>query len=305
MTWSLVRGLLSGAIISGTSLLYATLGEVLVERAGIVNLGVEGILLIGASVGFAITVETGSVALGVLAAALAGGLFNLMFGLLVVTRRANQLASGLAVMFLVYGVSAMIGKPYVGQPINGLSKIGIPVLSKIPWIGTTLFRHDFLVYLAFPVAALVWWVLFRTRWGLSVRAVGESPTAAFAAGWRPSSLRYQALFFGGLLCGVAGAHLSLALALAWSEAMTGGRGFIAIALVIFSKWHPIRAIAGALLFGGALTLQLQLQARGVQISAFLLDMIPFLLTLIVLMAWGGARRHAAPASLGRVYQGTE
>lgn len=305
MSWSLVRGLLSGAILSGTSLLYATLGEVLVERAGIVNLGLEGVLLIGASVGFATTVETGSAALGVLAAALAGGLFNLMFGFLVVTRRANQLASGLAMMLLGFGVSALVGKPYVGSPVKGLSKVGIPVLSELPFVGSTLFNHDFLVYLAFPVAALVWWVLFRTRWGLSVRAVGESPTSAFAAGRRPSLLRYQALFLGGLLGGIAGAHLSLALALAWSEAMTGGRGWIAIALVIFSKWHPIRAIAGALLFGGALTLQLQMQARGVQVSPFLLDMIPFLLTLVVLMAWGGARRHAAPASLGRVYRGTE
>jgi len=305
MSWSLVRGLLSGAILSGTSLLYATLGEVIVERAGIVNLGLEGVLLVGASVGFATTVETGSAALGVLAAALAGGLFNLMFGFLVVTRQANQLASGLAMMFFGYGVSALVGKPYVGNPVKGLSKVGIPVLSDLPFVGTTLFKHDFLVYLAFPVAALVWWVLFRTRWGLGVRAVGESPTSAFAAGRRPSLLRYQALFLGGLLGGIAGAHLSLALALAWSEAMTGGRGFIAIALVIFSKWHPIRAIVGALLFGGALTLQLQMQARGVQISPFLLDMIPFLLTLVVLMAWGGARRHAAPASLGRVYRGTE
>lgn len=275
------------------------------ERAGIVNLGLEGVLLIGASVGFAATVETGSATLGVLAAALAGGLFNLMFGFLVVTRRANQLASGLAMMFLGFGVSALVGKPYVGHPVKGLSKVGIPVLSDLPFVGTTLFKHDFLVYLAFPVAALVWWVLFRTRWGLSVRAVGESPTSAFAAGRRPSLLRYQALFLGGLLGRIAGAHLSLALALAWSEAMTGGRGFIAIALVIFSKWHPIRAIAGALLFGGALTLQLQMQARGVQVSPFLLDMIPFLLTLVVLMVWGGARRHAAPASLGRAYQGTE
>ncbi len=305
MSWSFIRGLLSGSIASGTSLLYATLGEVLVQRSGIVNLGIEGVMLVGASVGFAITVESGNELIGVLAAAVAGGIFNLIFGALVITRRSNQLASGLAMMFFGFGLSALVGKPYVGGFIGGLRNIAIPILSEIPLIGRAFFNHDILVYLVVPAAILVWWVLFRTRWGLSVRAVGESPTTAFAAGRNPSFLRYQALFIGGILGGIAGAHLSLALALAWSEMMTGGRGFIAIALVIFSKWHPVRAIAGALLFGGALTLQLQMQARGVQVSPFLLDMIPFLLTLVVLMAWGGTRRHAAPASLGQMYRGTE
>ncbi len=306
MIGTLLRGVLAGAILSGTSLLYATLGEVVVERSGIVNLGLEGILLIGASVAFAIASLTGSAYLGVLVAAVAGGITMLLFGYLVVGRQANQLASGLAMMFFGTGVSALVGKSFVGGVIVGLPKYRLPWLSDLPWIqGSTLFNWDILVYLAVPIALLAWWLLFRTRWGLGVRAVGESPTAAFAAGRRPELLRYQALFVGGLFGGVAGAHLSVSLTMTWNEGMTSGRGFIAIALVIFSKWHPLRAVVGALVFGGAEALQLQLQARGAQVSPFLLDMLPYILTLAVLIAWGGARRAAAPAGLGRTFYGTE
>jgi len=306
MIWLLLRGVLAGSILSGTSLLYATLGELIVERAGIVNLGLEGILLIGASTGFAICASTGSPALGVLAAAMAGGIANLLFGYLVVGRRANQLASGLAMMFFGQGVSALIGKPFVGALVKGLPKFRIPILSDLPWVkGSTLFNYDLLIWLAIPVAAMVWWLLFRTRWGLRVRAVGENATIAYAAGSNPGNLQYQALFAGGLLGGLGGAHLSISLTMTWAEGMTAGRGFIAIALVIFSKWHPLRAIVGALVFGGAEALQLQLQARGVGVSPFLLDMSPYLLTLLVLLAWGGTRKYAAPAGLGRTFYGTE
>ena len=301
----LIRGVLTSSIVSATSLLYATLGEVITQRAGIVNLGLEGALLLGASVGFAVTFETTNPLAGTLAAALAAGVFNLVFGFLVITRRASQPASGLTMMFLGTGLSALLGKPYVGKPIAGLGKAPIPGLAQLPWIGSVLFNHDVLVYAAVLAAVLVWWLLFRTRWGLSVRAVGESPTTAFAAGRQPGWLQFQALFLSGLLAGVGGAHLSLAYALNWSEGMTGGRGFIAIALVIFSKWHPLRALWGAILFGGAIALQLQMQAFGVPISPFLLDMLPYVLSLGVLAVWGGARRFAAPGSLGRVFQGTE
>jgi ABC-type uncharacterized transport system permease subunit len=178
-------------------------------------------------------------------------------------------------------------------------------VSLFSWATKSMFSYDLVVYLAFPVAVLVWWLLFRTRWGLSLRAVGESPSAAFAAGRRISLLKYQAAMLCGFLAGLAGAHLSVALARTWSEGMTGGRGFIAVALVIFSKWHPLRAIVGAMLFGGAVTLQLQLQAQGAAISPFVLNMIPYVLTLGVLLLWGGARRFAAPGGLGRVYSGEE
>jgi simple sugar transport system permease protein len=305
MTTPLALGVLAGAILSGTSLLYATLGETLVERAGIVNLGLEGILLMGASVGFAVTAASGNAWLGLAAAGAAGGLANLLFGWLVVTRRANQLASGLAMMFFGFGLSALVGAPYVGAVITGLPKWRPARLAALPWVeGSTLFNYDLLTWLAVPVAVLVWWALFRTRWGLGVRATGESPAAAFASGRNPAVLQFQALAAGGVLGGLAGAHLSLSLTLTWAEYMTAGRGFIAIALVIFSKWNPLRAIAGALLFGGAEALQLQLQARGADVSPFLLEMSPYLLTLLVLLAWGGARRLAAPASLGRTFYGS-
>ena len=296
------RSLLSGAILSGTPLLYATIAEVIGERAGIVNLGLEGVMLMGAVVGFIAMVETGSAILAVVAAALAGALFNMVFAFLVITRRANQLASGLALMFCGVGLSALVGGRYIGSQIAGLPEIALPLLGDLPLVGAVLFHHDALVHAAVPVAVLAWWVLFRTRWGLTLRAVGENPTAAFAAGKDPRLLQYQALFVAGLLGGIAGAHLSLGLARTWAEWMTAGRGFVAVALVIFSKWQPLRAIAGALLFGGAISLGLHMQAVGVSISPFLLDMLPYLLSLGVLAAWGGARRHAAPGSLGRVFQ---
>jgi ABC-type uncharacterized transport system permease subunit len=305
MNWGLLRGVLSGTIMYGVPLLYTTLGEVIGQRAGMVNLGLEGILLVGAAVGFAVSSLTGNPWVGLGVAAIAGSVFNLVYAFLVVTRRASQLASGLAVMFLGMGLSAMIGRAFVGRGSNGLARYQIPGVSLFSWATDSMFSYDLMVYLAFPVAVLVWWLLFRTRWGLSLRAVGESPSAAFAAGRRISLLKYQATLLCGFLAGIAGAHLSVALARTWSEGMTGGRGFIAVALVIFSKWHPLRAIVGAMLFGGAVTLQLQLQAQGAAISPFVLNMIPYVLTLGVLLVWGGARRFAAPGGLGRVYSGEE
>ena len=300
-----ILGVISSAIFSGASLLYATLGEILDERAGVVDLGLEGVMLVSAATGFGVTVRTGNPYLGVLAAMLAGGLMNLLFAYLVVTRRANQLASGLALMFFGFGMSALIGRPYVGSRINGLPRYSLPGLSDLPPLISSQFRFDLLIYLALPTAILIGWLLFRTRWGLGLRAVGENPNAAFAAGRDPRWIRYQALFLGGALAGLGAAHLSIAWTMTWGEYMTAGRGFIAVALVIFSKWHPLRAIVGALLFSGAVAFQLMLQSSGVQVSPFLLNTIPYLLTLAVLIVWGGRRRYAAPASLGRVYQGAE
>ena len=303
-TISFIEGVLTGSIQSSTSVLYAALGEVIIERAGIVNLGVEGSMLIGAVTGFMITKETGSPLLGIVAAALMAGLFNLILAYLVVSRKANQLASGLALMFCGLGLSALIGKPYVGQLITSLKPMPIPFLADLPLLGRIFFQHDLLIYAMLPLAGLVWWVLFYTRWGLSLRAVGESVTVAYAAGLRPAVLQYQAVFVGGILAGLGGAHLSLAFAQTWSEGMTSGRGFIAVALVIFAAWHPLRAVLGALLFGGALAFQLQLQARGAAISPFLLDMLPYLLTLGVLLFLRKGRKSAMPEGLKAVFEGT-
>jgi simple sugar transport system permease protein len=300
-----ILGVLSSAIFSGVSLLYTTLGEVIHERSGIVNLGLEGVLLVSASSGFAVTVVTGSPWLGVLVAMLAGGLMNMILGYLVIHRQANQLASGLALMFFGFGLSAIIGKPYVGMKIDGLSRISLPGFSSLPRLYASLFSFDLLIYLAVPISVFVWWLLFRTRWGLGLRAVGENAETAFASGRNPRLFRYQALFLGGLLVGLGAAHLAIAYTMNWTEYMTAGRGFIAVALVIFSRWHPLRAIAGALLFSGAVAFQLLLQSSGAQISPFLLDTIPYVLTVLVLIAWGGNRRQSAPASLGRVFHGAE
>ncbi len=305
MTILALLGVFSSAIFSGTSLLYTTLGEIIDQRSGIVNLGIEGVMLVSASAGFAVTSLTGQAYLGVLVSILAGGFMNLILGFLVITRKGNQLASGLALMFFGFGLSAWIGQSFVGSKITGLPRFSLPGLSSLPVLFSSLFQFDLLIYLAIPTAILVWWLLFRTRWGLGLRAVGENPGTAFASGRNPNLIRYQALFVGGLLVGVGAAHLSIAYTMNWTEYMTAGRGFIALALVIFAKWNPLRAIIGALLFSGAVAFQLLMQSSGIQISPFLLDTLPYVLTLLVLMVWGGSRRFAAPASLGRIYQGTE
>jgi len=305
MTILAILGVFSSAIFSGTSLLYSTLGEIIDQRSGIVNLGIEGVMLVSASAGFAVTAITGMPYLGVLVSVLSGGLMNMILGYLVISRKGNQLASGLALMFFGFGLSAWIGRSFVGAKITGLPRFSLPGLSNLPLLYSSLFKFDLLIYLAIPTAIFIWWLLFRTRWGLGLRAVGENPDTAFASGRNPHLIRYQALFAGGLLMGAGAAHLSIAYTMNWTEYMTAGRGFIALALVIFAKWNPLRAIVGALLFSGAVAFQLLMQSSGIQISPFLLDTIPYILTILVLIAWGGTRKYAAPASLGRVYEGTE
>jgi len=305
MTILAIVGVFSSAIFSGTSLLYSTLGEIIDQRSGIVNLGIEGVMLVSASAGFAVTAITGMPYLGVLVSVLSGGLMNMILGYLVISRKGNQLASGLALMFFGFGLSAWIGRSFVGAKITGLPRFSLPGLSNLPLLYSSLFKFDLLIYLAIPTAIFIWWLLFRTRWGLGLRAVGENPDTAFASGRNPHLIRYQALFAGGLLMGAGAAHLSIAYTMNWTEYMIAGRGFIALALVIFAKWNPLRAIVGALLFSGAVAFQLLMQSSGIQISPFLLDTIPYILTILVLIAWGGTRKYAAPASLGRVYEGTE
>ncbi|MCS7239989.1 MAG: ABC transporter permease [Candidatus Bipolaricaulota bacterium] len=297
MSWLL--SWISGAILYAAPILFPTLGEVVEQRTGMVNLGLEGLMLLGASLSFAVSFVTRNAWLGVLAAGGAGLLANLIYAWLVVHRRAHQLAAGLALMFFGIGMSALIGKPYVGQMAA--------VLPKYPLFGTQslFFRYDPLVYVAFVLAPLLWFVLFCTRFGLKLRAVGENPSVAYAAGVSPALVRYIGAALAGVLAAVGGAHLSVGITGTWSEGMTAGRGFIAIALVIFSRWNPLRAIVGALVFGGAVVFQLQLQAMGVGVSAFIMDMIPYVLTVLVLLLWGRGVRYVAPASLGRVYFGAE
>lgn len=295
--WLVISGALTGAVGPGVSVLYAVYGELITERAGRINLGMEGCLLMGACFGFLTTAETGSAALGALAGILAGGALASIQAGLVIFRDTNQLATGLALTLFAGGVTAYVGRDYVDSIIDGFNPIAIPGLSDIPVLGEALFRQDILAYISYLLGPLIWFVLQYTRWGLSLRAVGESAAVAFAAGRNPAILQLTAIIMGGALAGLGGAQLSVGLTHTWSEGMTAGRGFIAVALVIFGLWSPLRGMAGAFLFGGAVGLQLQLQALGAPVSPFLLDMLPYALTLGVLAIWTGAADRAMPQGL--------
>ncbi len=300
---SLLIVVLAGAIRAGTSVLFACLGEVVSEKAGIVNLGSEGSMLAGAFTAFAVTAQTGNPYVGVLAGALAGGLFALLHAFLVIHRHANQLVSGLVVMVLAQGITAFFGRTYVDQQIHGLNAVSIPILSDLPVLGPILFRHDVLTYLAMFMAVAIWYLFTRTKWGLVLRATGERDEVAYACGYSPTKVRYAAVVAGGMLAGIGGAQLSVAYTLNWVEDMTQGRGLVAVALVIFAAWSPLRAIVGCYLFGGAIALQLALQARGIGISPFFLSMVPYLLTLLVLLFTGRKQQYAMPEGLRAVFEG--
>jgi len=293
-----IQLILTGAIRSGTSVLYAVLGETVSEKVGVVNLGTEGSMLMGACLGFIVTFQTGNPWLGVLAGGLAGGLLSLLHGYLVINCGANQLASGLAMLFLGLGLTALLGRNYVKENIDGFNTIAIPFLATIPFLGPILFNHDIMTYIGYLIGPALWFLMYRTKWGLSMRAVGESRSVAFSTGRNPVLIAYAGVFIGGILAGLGGAQLSVAFTHFWVENMTQGAGFIAVALVIFGMWHPIRAIFGALLYGGAYALQLTLQTMGVGIPPALLQMLPYVLTLVVLLAWGKASKRAMPAELG-------
>lgn len=298
---------LHAAIPAGIPLLYGTLGEVYAERSGVLNLGVEGMMIMGAVAGFAVTHTTGNVFFGILASAFVGGLLALVHAFASVTLRVNQVVSGLALTMLGLGVSAMLGKQFVGKPLaERLQPIHIPVLSDLPVIGAMLFRYDILVYLGILLVPILWFVLNKTRWGVTLRSVGENPAAADSLGINVMAVRYIAVIFGGMLAGVGGAYLSIAYAPAWIEGMTAGAGWIVIALTIFAIWDPRRALLGAFLFGGVRVLQFRLQPLG--ISPNILSMLPFILTILVLLlssSQAARRRIGAPAALMTSYSREE
>ena len=271
------------------------------ERAGVINLGTEGSMLCGALAAYAVGIETGSPWLGAVAGVAAGGLLAAVFALLVIDRRANQLATGLVVTFFAIGLTGLFGQDYVGQGVEGFSSWAVPGLSEIPVLGSVLFDHDPLTYLSFAAAPLLWWVLWRSHPGLKVRAAGERPEVLEAFGSSPRRVRYAAVTAGGALAGLGGAQLSTAFALNWSENMTVGRGFVAVALVIFAAWDPRKAVGGAYLFSGAIALQLQLQARGVEVSRYLLEAAPYLTVIVILALLSRRRIHAGPEALDRVF----
>lgn len=299
---ALITEVSTGAVRGGTSILFAALGETVSERSGVINLGIEGSMLAGALAAYAATSQFGNPWAGVVCGALAGGALAMVHGLMVVRFRTNQLATGLVVMFLGLGLTSLFGVSYVSKVIDNFTPWEVPGLSSIPWIGDVFFRHDPLVYLSYLVAPLVWWALTRTRVGLLVRAAGERPEALATYGYDPGLVRFGAVTVGGMLAGIGGAHLSTAYANAWFEGMTNGKGFVAVALVIFAAWSPIKAIGGAYLFGAALALAPALQARDYGVNQFLLHAMPYLLTLVALVAFGRKRVDEAPEGLKEVFE---
>jgi ABC-type uncharacterized transport system permease subunit len=304
-TIAFLTSVLAAAVPAGTAILYAALGETFAERAGILNLGVEGMMLMGALSGFAVMNWTGSAWIGLLGALLAGAGMALIHATLTITFQANQVVSGLALTLFGAGLSAYLGRDLVGIPAKSrFQNIDIPLHSDIPRVGQILFQQSALVYISFIFVPFCWWFFYRTRQGLNLRAIGERPEAADAMGINVAALRYLYVIIGGALAGVGGAAISLGTNPGWSESMTAGRGWIAIALVIFAGWNPGRVALGAYLFGGVEAGQFRLQSAGVDISPFFLSMLPYLFTILVLViSMRGARRlrFGAPAALGEAY----
>lgn len=291
-------------ITAATPLLFAALGEMVTEKSGVLNLGVEGMMLMGAIAGFIAATQTGSILLAILLAALAGALLASIFALLVLVFQARQVPTGLALTIFGVGLSALLGQQMIGVAYAGLPKIAIPVLSSIPIAGELLFNHDILVYLSIIMVFVVIWFMNRTRAGLVLRAVGDSHDAAHALGYRVNRIRALAILFGGAMAGLGGAYVSLAYTPLWVEGMTAGRGWIALALVVFATWRASRVLLGAYLFGGITILQLHAQALGINVPSQIMSMLPYLATIFVLVLISRDQTRVklnAPASLAKPF----
>lgn len=296
--------LIAATIASGTPLALASLGLLLNEKSGVLNLGAEGMMLVAAVTGFAVAFTTGNDWVAFAAGAAAGALLAVFFGLLVIWLNTNQYATGLALSLFGAGFSAFVGKEFVGKTLGTREAFAVPVLSEIPFVGDALFRQHPMAYVAIALAAAVAWFLYRSRAGLVLRAVGESPESAHALGYRVRPIRLAAVAVGGALCGVAGAFLSVVYAPLWVEGLVAGRGWIALALTTFATWRPARVLLGAYLFGGVTMLQFSLQGMGVQIASQLLAMLPYLATIVVLALISRNPlwiRINMPASLGKPF----
>lgn len=305
MDIDLITNILCATIRTGTPLILVAFGEMVCEKSGVLNLGQEGMMLMGAVVGFAMAVVTGSLMIAILMAILAGICMSLLFGFLSITLVSNQVASGLALTIFGGGLSAFIGANYVGIGIDGVQPLFIPFLSDIPIIGKALFQQDPLVYFSFFMGGLLFFVLTRTRLGLNLRAVGENPEAANSMGIHVHGIRYMAVMFGGAMAGLAGGYLSLAYTPLWSDGMTAGKGWIALALVVFASWKVGRIMLGAYLFGIASIMHLILQGTGFEISPSILAMMPYVATIFVLVLLSSNQSKAklnAPMSLGVGYR---
>lgn len=294
----LITSLLTATVRAGTPILFATQGEIMTERSGNMNIGIEGMMLIGALFGFIVSKVTGSAWLGVLGACAAGAIFSLIHALLTIGFGVNQIISGIVLNFLGTGLSSVLGKQYVGQTAVGFSVLPLGVLAKIPLIGPMFFNQDALVYLSYILTVLIMLFLYKTRTGMAVRAVGDAPVAADVAGLHVNRIRVACVSFGGAMCGLAGAYISLAYTTLWQPEMTAGKGWIAVALVIFAKWNPLKAVYGAYLFGGITALQLAIQVRGATVSPHILQMLPYLFTIIALcLSMYQAKKRGASAEI--------
>ncbi len=296
--------LVASLMVASTPILLAALGELVVEKAGVLNLGVEGMMITGAVCGFAVAVETGSPFLGFIAAAGAASGLALIFGFLTQILLANQVATGLALTLFGLGLSSLIGQDYLGIKPPTTGRVELPLLADIPVLGPVLFRHDLIVYFSIALLLGIWAFLKFTRAGLILRAVGENHDAAHALGYKVVWIRIIAIAFGGAAAGLGGAYISLVRVPQWTEGMTAGAGWIALAIVVFASWRPWRVLLGAYLFGGVTVLQLNLQAAGLAVPVEYLSMSPYLITILVLVVMSANRTRAAlgaPAELGRAF----
>lgn len=296
--------LAASLMVASTPILLAALGELIAEKSGVLNLGVEGMMIVGAIAGFMIAVETGNPIYGFLASMLGGAAMALIFALLTQYLLSNQVATGLALTLFGLGLSALIGQGYQGVKPPPTPKLDLGPLGDLPIIGQILFRHDWVVYASLLLVVAIWWFLRYSRGGLILRATGESHDAAHALGYKVVLIRIAALVFGGALAGLGGAYISLVRVPQWTEGMTAGAGWIALAIVVFAGWTPWRVLIGAYLFGGVSVLQLNLQAAGAKVPVELLSMSPYVITILVLVIISTRRARGAPASLGRTFNQT-
>ncbi|WP_394237991.1 ABC transporter permease [Pseudomonas anguilliseptica] len=305
MDLDLLSNIFYAMVRTGTPLLLVALGELICEKSGVLNLGQEGMMLFGAVIGFIVALSTGNLWLGVLLAMSAGMLLSMLFAAVALGFNANQVATGLALTIFGVGLSTFVGAAWVGKPLAGFEPIAIPLLSEIPLIGRMLFAQDILVYLSFALFGLMAWVLLKSRIGLIIQAVGENPDAASAMGLPVLRVRTLAVLFGGAMAGLAGGYLSLAYTPMWAENMTAGRGWIALALVVFASWRVFRVLLGAYLFGLASIIHLVAQGIGLSIPSNLLAMLPYVATILVLVLLSRdaiKTRLFAPVSLGKPWQ---
>lgn len=307
MDTALLLAIVVSAMRTATPLIFAALGELVVEKSGCVNLGVEGMMLVGAVAGFAVGLTTGNFLLAFLVGALAGAALSLVYGVLVLILMVNQYAAGLALTILGGGASAFWGQTWQGRNMRGLQPVDLPGLSQLPVVGSVFTRLDVMVYVALAAAALIAWALLRTRLGLVLRAVGENHDSAHALGFSVIRVRFAAIAFGGAMAGIGGAYLSCVITPLWIEGMTAGRGWIAVALVVFATWKPGRVVLGAWLFGLVSVMQIHGQGLGLAVPSHILAMLPYLVTILVLVliSRDATRiRLAAPGSLGKPFRPT-